>query len=158
MQTYTLTPTAVKTSSCITIVAVLADNAVSRGRALLQQLNSIPSSLHSLWQVDERRKRDVHVTSYINARVAGIKPSHTHARENRSQPLHFVAFTLHTDTFAMDIVETKETTDPSLLKFKVGGAALIFEKVEDWKHHFQNLIVSCDIWQPMYTVDARPSA
>jgi hypothetical protein len=45
----------------------------------------------------------------------------------------------------MDIVETKETTNTSPLRFKIGGAALIFEKAEDWKHQLQNLIVRLHI-------------
>ena len=41
----------------------------------------------------------------------------------------------------MDIISVEAPNDPSLMKFKIGGAALVFEKAEDWKHHFKNLIV-----------------
>lgn len=44
----------------------------------------------------------------------------------------------------MDIIIAEEAINPSLLKFKVGGAALVFEKVGDWKHHFKSLIVRGD--------------
>jgi hypothetical protein len=74
-----------------------------------------------------------------------VESSHTHAKEARDQLIHFVAFTLHTKSLAMDIVETKETTNTSPLRFKIGGAALIFEKAEDWKHQLQNLIVRLHI-------------
>lgn len=39
----------------------------------------------------------------------------------------------------MDIVA--QTEDSSPLKFKVGGATLVFEKAEDWKYHLRNLLV-----------------
>lgn len=39
----------------------------------------------------------------------------------------------------MDIVE--QTEDSSSLKFKIGGATLVFEKAEDWKYHLRNLLV-----------------
>ena len=44
----------------------------------------------------------------------------------------------------MNIISEEGTTDLSLLKLRIGGAALVFEKVEDWKHHFKNLIVRND--------------
>jgi hypothetical protein len=53
----------------------------------------------------------------------------------------------------MNIVTAKRASDPPLLKFPIGGAALLFAKAEDWKHHFLSLVVSCDIYQPIYTVD-----
>ncbi|GAB7336533.1 hypothetical protein MBLNU13_g09809t1 [Cladosporium sp. NU13] len=40
----------------------------------------------------------------------------------------------------MDIIIAEEAINPSLLKFKIGGAALVFEKVGNWKHHFKSLI------------------
>jgi hypothetical protein len=44
----------------------------------------------------------------------------------------------------MDIISAEGTTHPLLLKLRIGGAAFVFEKVEDWKHHFKNLIVRND--------------
>lgn len=41
----------------------------------------------------------------------------------------------------MDITSTEGTAYTSPLKFKVGGATMIFETVEDWKDDFKNLIV-----------------
>jgi hypothetical protein len=38
----------------------------------------------------------------------------------------------------------KEKFNTSLLEFKIGGAALVFEKVGIWKHHFKSLIVRGD--------------
>jgi hypothetical protein len=45
----------------------------------------------------------------------------------------------------MDIIIVEAATNPSLLKFKIGGAALVFEKAGNWKHHFKSLIVRIDI-------------
>jgi hypothetical protein len=53
----------------------------------------------------------------------------------------------------MDIVTAEYASDPPLLKFEIGGAALVFERAEDWKRHFRTLVVRCDIYQPIYTVD-----
>jgi len=47
----------------------------------------------------------------------------------------------------MDIMNSEKASDDSLLKLKIGNAALVFEKVEDWKNHFQNLVVRWDIQQ-----------
>ena len=44
----------------------------------------------------------------------------------------------------MDIIIAEGETNPSFLKFKIGGAALVFEKVGIWKHHFKSLIVRGD--------------
>lgn len=45
----------------------------------------------------------------------------------------------------MNIVTAEKASDPPLLKFPIGYAALFFEKAEDWKHDLQSLLVSCDI-------------
>lgn len=44
----------------------------------------------------------------------------------------------------MDIIIAEEDINPSLVKFKIGGAALVLEKVGNWKHHFKSLIVRGD--------------
>jgi hypothetical protein len=43
----------------------------------------------------------------------------------------------------MDIINVEAPSDPSSLKFRIGGA-MFFEKVGKWKHHFRNLIVRND--------------
>lgn len=57
----------------------------------------------------------------------------------------FVIFTSNIELQNMDIVA--QTEDLSPLKFKVGGATLVFEKAEDWKHHFRNLLVRFTCWK-----------
>jgi hypothetical protein len=47
----------------------------------------------------------------------------------------------------MDIIIVEEEINPSLLKFKIGGAALVLEKVGIWKHHFKSLIVRGDTYR-----------
>jgi hypothetical protein len=44
----------------------------------------------------------------------------------------------------MDIINAGVATNPPLLKFKIGGATLVFEKVGKWKYHFKSLIVRSD--------------
>jgi hypothetical protein len=58
--------------------------------------------------------------------------------------VHFVVFTSNAEYFAMDIINAEVDTNPSSLKFKIGGATLVFEKVGNWKHHFKSLIVRSD--------------
>lgn len=45
----------------------------------------------------------------------------------------------------MDIVTAERASDIPLLRLNIGGAALVFEKAEDWKHQFRNLVVRCNI-------------
>jgi hypothetical protein len=76
--------------------------------------------------------------------------------------IQFFVFAPNTEYFAMDIISAREITNPSLLKFKIGGAALVFEKAEDWKHYFKNLIVRKNGWRlvrvPLLTVDLQLNA
>ena len=57
--------------------------------------------------------------------------------------LHFS--TSNAESLTMNIVTAENASDPPLLKFPIGGAALVFEEAEDWKHRFQDLIVRCNI-------------
>jgi hypothetical protein len=58
--------------------------------------------------------------------------------------VHFVVSKSNAEYFAMDIINAGVATNPSLLKFKIGGATLVFEKVGKWKYHFKSLIVRSD--------------
>jgi hypothetical protein len=47
----------------------------------------------------------------------------------------------------MDIISGKATTNASSFRFKIGGAALVFEEGRKWKDHFENLIVRLGTWR-----------
>ena len=65
--------------------------------------------------------------------------------EETIQLLQLYFSTSNAESLTMNIVTAENASDPPLLKFPIGGAALVFEKAEDWKHDLQSLLVSCDI-------------
>jgi hypothetical protein len=71
--------------------------------------------------------------------------TYTCARKKRSSFYNFIFFTSNAESLTMDIVTAKRVSDPPLLKFKIGGAAFVFEAAEKWKHDLQSLLVSCNI-------------
>lgn len=80
----------------------------------------------------------MHTANHPWARLAGVESTLAHARGIRSDS-RFVISISNIELHTMDIVE--QTEDLSPLKFKVGGATLVFEKAEDWKYHLRNLLV-----------------
>jgi hypothetical protein len=59
--------------------------------------------------------------------------------------IQFVVFAPNAECITMDIIIAEVATKPSLLNSKIGGTALVFEKVGKWKHHFKSLIIRIDI-------------
>jgi hypothetical protein len=47
----------------------------------------------------------------------------------------------------MDIISETVTPKPSSLRFRIGGAALVFEEGRKWKEHLENLIVRLGTWR-----------
>ena len=61
--------------------------------------------------------------------------------------VHLVIFTSNVRYLAMDIISARVAPNPSSLRFKIGGAALVFEEGRIWKDHFENLIVRLGAWR-----------
>jgi len=62
-------------------------------------------------------------------------------RTSRPSFVPFFVFSSNDDYLAMNIIDPEGAINPSSLKFKIGGAALVFEETENWKYHFRPLIV-----------------
>ena len=88
--------------------------------------------------VKERRMNNLPITYRSKSPKTSLSPR---VRTSRPSFVPFFVFSSNDDYLAMNIIDPEGAINPSSLKFKIGGAALVFEETENWKYHFRPLIV-----------------
>lgn len=73
---------------------------------------------------------------------AGVESTLAHVKGMRFGLLRFIVLSPNAELYTVDIVE--KTEGFPFLKLKIGGANLVIEKSEDWKHHTRNLLERFD--------------